>query len=204
MTDASAHALGGVLFELPELPAGTSLTLSTRPEMKVVMFISKRFLPIVTRYSTTELEALNILRCLEKSCWLVLGSPFLTKVYTDHQALVGLLRKDDVHGRIVRWQVRLAEYDVEYIYISGRENALADGMSRMRWIGEGSKETQLGTILEVLAVDREQLAKQWKVWLEDKWYGEVVYYKLFGHLNDYRDEDGNPLSAYQRRIIRNK
>ena len=54
MTDASLHALGGVLFQLPGLPAGTSLSVVRRTEMKIVMFISKRFLPVETRYSTTE------------------------------------------------------------------------------------------------------------------------------------------------------
>ena len=204
MTDASVFALGGVLFQLPDLPAGTNLATSTRGGMKIVMFISKRFLPTETRYSTTEREALAILRCLEEVRWLVLGSPFPTKVYTDHQALVWLLRKDDTHGRIVRWQVRLAEYDVEYIHIPGRENALADGMSRMRWIGDGDKDAKTSTIHEVVAVETQQLADEWKEWLEDKWYGEVVYYKLFGHLDDYRDQDGEPLSAHRRRLIRHR
>jgi len=40
ITDASVHALGGVRFQYPGLPAGLKLTLSTWPEMKVVMFIS--------------------------------------------------------------------------------------------------------------------------------------------------------------------
>ena len=77
-------------------------------------------LPAETRYSTMEPGALAILRCLEEVRWLILGSPFPTKVYPDHQALVILLRKDDAHGRIVRWQIRLAEYDVEYIHIPGK------------------------------------------------------------------------------------
>jgi len=204
MTDASTHALGGVLFQLPGLPAGSRLTLSTRSEMKIVMFISKSFLETETRYSTTEREALAILRCLEEVRWLVLGLPFPTKVYTDHQALLGLLQKDDAHGRIVRGQVRLAEYDVEYIHISGRENALADGMSRMRWDGEGSKVTTADTILEVLMIEKEQLAQCWKEWLEDDWYGEIVHYKLFGHLDNYSNGNGDPLSAHRKRLIRQK
>ncbi|KAG0644459.1 hypothetical protein HOY80DRAFT_866948, partial [Tuber brumale] len=68
-------------------PAGTNLTTTTRAEMKIVMFISKRFLLAETRYSATEREAWAILRCLEEVRWLVLGSTFSTKVFTDHQAL---------------------------------------------------------------------------------------------------------------------
>ena len=84
MTDASSHTLGGVFFQLPGLPTGTSLTVSTRKKMKIIMFIWKRFLLAETRYSTTEREMLAVLRCLEEIRWLVLGSSFPTKVYTDY------------------------------------------------------------------------------------------------------------------------
>ena len=49
MTDVSLHALGGVLFQLPDLPAGTNLTVARRMKMKIVMFISKRFVLVETR-----------------------------------------------------------------------------------------------------------------------------------------------------------
>ena len=52
------------------------------------------------------------------------------------------------------WQVRWSEFDVEYIHIPGMENVLADGMSRMRWVGnEGCQETGVGTVLETAAVE---------------------------------------------------
>ena len=161
MTDASLHALGGVLFQLPGLPGGANMTVAMRKEMKIVMWISKRFLPAETRYSATEGEALAILRCLEEVRWLVLGSPFPTKVYTDYKALLGLLRKDDAHGRIVRWQVRLSEYDVEYIHVPGKENVLADGMSRMRYAHEESKKEEvIGEVNEVLVVKKDQYTEE--------------------------------------------
>jgi len=95
------------------------------------MFISKVFTRPETRYSTTERVALAVVRCLEEVGWLILGSAYPTKVYTDHVALVSLLKKDAVHGRIARWQVRLSEYDLEFVHIPGRENILADGLSRI-------------------------------------------------------------------------
>ena len=80
MTDASLHAIGGVLFQLPNIPEGTNISVAMPKEMKVVMFISKRLLSAETQYSTTEREALGILRCLEEVRWLVLGSLFPIKV----------------------------------------------------------------------------------------------------------------------------
>ena len=41
MTDASSHAIGGVLFQLPNSPAGINISTATRKDIKVVMFISK-------------------------------------------------------------------------------------------------------------------------------------------------------------------
>jgi len=96
---------------------------------------------------------------------LILGSPFPTKIYTDHQALLGLLRKDDAHGRIVRWQVRLAEYDVEYIHIPGKENVLANGLSRMRFekVGdEGGEVEVVEAFGEAFAIEEEKLVEEWQ------------------------------------------
>jgi len=205
MTDASLHVLGGVLFQLPSLPAGANLTVAMRKEMKIVLWISKRFLPAETHYSATEREAFAILRCLESVRWLVLGSPFPMKVYTDHKGLLGLLRKDDAHGRIVRWQVCLSEYDVEYRHVPGTENVLADGMSRMRCSPEESKKREvIGKVNEVLVVEKDQMTEEWKKWLNDEWYGEIVHYKLFGDMEDYRDADGEPLTRHRRRLVRLK
>jgi len=205
MTDASLHAIGGVLCQIPSYPAGTNISKATREDIKVIMFISKRLLPAETRYSTTEREALAILRCLEEVRWLILGSSYPTKVYTDHQALVILLRKDDAQGRIVRWQIRLAEYDIEYIHIPGKENVMADGLSRMRddRVEGGLVEVRKAPG-EVAVVEKEEAMTAWKEWLEDEWYSEVTYYKLFGDLKTFRDEEGMPLSAYRRRLTRQK
>jgi len=41
-----------------------------------------------------------VVRCLEEVRWLILGSAYPTKVFTDHVTLVSLLKKDEVHGRI--------------------------------------------------------------------------------------------------------
>jgi len=203
MTDASIHAIGGVLFQLPNTPAGTNLTTTTRREMKVIMFISKPLIAAETRYLTTEREALAILRCLEEVRWQVLGSPYPTKVYTDHKALLGLLCKDDAHGRIVRWQIRFAEYDVEYIHVSGKENVLADGMSRMRKSENVLTEVEhaFGEKLEVNVTEAEHTS-DWGELLEDEWYGEIIHYKLFGELVSYTDENGQPLTTRKRRLVR--
>jgi len=105
----------------------------------------------------------------------------------------------------VRWQVELAAYNVEYyIHIPGRENVLADGMSRKRLVEGSSRASGQEGLSEVLEIEKDPRVVEWTKWLQDKWYGEVVHYKLFGHQNYYRDENGEPLSTQPRCLIQHK
>ena len=76
----SGYAIGGVLFQLTSSPPNTNATPATRSEQRIIMFISKQLAKLETRYSATEREALAVLRCLEEVRWLVVGSPYPTKV----------------------------------------------------------------------------------------------------------------------------
>jgi hypothetical protein len=201
-TDASGKAFGGVLFQLVDSPPGTNATPATRKEQRIIMFISKPFSPAETRYSATEREALAVLRCLEEICWLVVGSPFPTKVYTDHQALISLLRKDDAHGRIAGWQTRLSEYDVEYIHIPGKENGIADGLSRIPRSVNGGSDTKDFFLLSVAEGEEAVIQKGWEDWLRDDWYGSITHYKLTGDFDSLKGKDGKSLDKNWRRLIR--
>jgi len=73
---------------------------------------------------------LAIVRCLEETRWLVNENRHPVLIYTDHECLKTALQNSD-KGRIIGWQLRLSEYDFRIIHIKGKENALADGMSRL-------------------------------------------------------------------------
>ena len=130
-TNASKTGIGGVLFQLIMSEPGTKISVQSRQDMRIVMFISLRLADGDTRYSTTEQETLAVLRCLKEVSWLVQGSAYPVFVYTDHSALVHLLKHDDAHEKMARWQQKLSQYDLEYIHVPGTQNAVADGLSRM-------------------------------------------------------------------------
>ena len=111
--DASQTGLGAVLFQFSKAPPGTVLTSKLWNEVQVVMFISQRLSAAEEKYLNTEREALAVLRALEESRWLIVGSPYPTKVYTDHSALLTILNGKGSHqGRIASWMIRLSEYQV--------------------------------------------------------------------------------------------
>jgi len=55
--------------------------------MRIIQFISKKFLDAETHYHTTEQEALVIVRCLEETRWLVNENRHPVLIYTDHECL---------------------------------------------------------------------------------------------------------------------
>lgn len=96
-----------------------------------VMFMSFTLTDAKTRYMNTDRECLSIIRALAECSWLVMGSKYLTKVYTDHEALLSILQKGNAKGRIAAWQYKLSEFDLEIVHIPGKKNVVVDGMSRI-------------------------------------------------------------------------
>ena len=49
--------------------------------------------------------------------------------YVDHQALIYLVNRQVISGRIARWMLLLQEYDFEVVYKPGRSHVMADHLS---------------------------------------------------------------------------
>ena len=122
-----------------------------RSSMRIIMFISLRMSGAEFRYATTEQEAPAVPLCLQEVQWLVHGSYYPVLVYTDHSGLLYQLKHNHAHGRVARWQMKLCEYDIEYIQIPGTQNVIADGLSRIlvryftdRIVFTGNREAERG------------------------------------------------------------
>lgn len=81
-----------------------------------------------SKYAITELERLAVV-------WSVkLFHPYLFRrkfhIITNHSALRWLMNAKDMKGRLHRWALTLQEYDFEVLYRPGRENVVADALSR--------------------------------------------------------------------------
>lgn len=115
-TDASGYAVGGVLSQGvigKDLP---------------VAYASRLLNPAEQNYSTIEKELLAIVHCVRHFRPYLYGRKF--KLVTDHRPLVWLHSVKDPTSRLVRWRLKLAEYDYEVLYKAGKINANADALSR--------------------------------------------------------------------------
>jgi len=116
--DASAHAIGACLHQVVD---GESSPLS---------FFSRQLSNVESRYSTFDRELLAIFVAIKKWRHLVSGSALT--IFTDHKPLVGAIRnaKDRPSGRQERQISFILEYTTDIVHISGKENIVADTLSR--------------------------------------------------------------------------
>lgn len=83
------------------------------------------------RYSTIENEALALIMALEHFEVYVGSTVAPVIVYTDHNPLVFLHRMRNKNRRLMNWSLRLQAFNVEVRHIRGRDNVLADALSRL-------------------------------------------------------------------------
>ena len=81
-------------------------------------------------YSTTKREALAMVYSIGKFRHYLLANHFV--FYVDHQALIYLVNRPVVSGRIAKWMFLLQEYNSEVIYKPGRSHVMADHLSRIK------------------------------------------------------------------------
>eukprot|EP00253_Pinus_taeda_P022552 PITA_22552 len=116
-TDASNKAIGAALEQVEEkLPYA-------------IYFVSKNLSKAEMNYTVTEKEFLAVLHSLNKFRHYITG--YQTFVHTDHAAIRYLMNKPDVNARIIRWLLLLQQFDLTIINKPGKENVVADFLSRL-------------------------------------------------------------------------
>ncbi|CAN6583278.1 unnamed protein product [Malus baccata var. baccata] len=73
--------------------------------------------------------AILVVLALEKFRSYLIGAKVI--VYSDHSALKYLLSKKEAKPRLIRWVLLLQEFDLEILDKKGRENVVADHLSRL-------------------------------------------------------------------------
>lgn len=113
-TDASNFAIGAVLSQ------------NNQP----ISFISRTLSKAEENYAANEKEMLAIVRALKALRNYLYGSA-KEKIFTDHQALSLSLSNWNGNPRIKRPKVHLEEFDYELLYKPGKDNIVADALSRI-------------------------------------------------------------------------
>lgn len=117
-TDSSNFAIGSILSQGD---IGKDLPIA---------YASRTLNHAEQNYSTTEKELLAIIWSVNHFRPYLYGRKF--KIITDHKPLTWLFNCKDPGSRLVRWRLKISEYDYEIIYKSGQQNSNADALSRIK------------------------------------------------------------------------
>ncbi|XP_071824592.1 uncharacterized protein [Apostichopus japonicus] len=119
-TDASDIGCGGVLMQVGE--DGIDHPIS---------YFSKKFDKHQRNYSTIEKECLALILALEHFDVYVGTTVHPVLVFTDHNPLTFIHRMKNKNQRLVRWSLTLQEYNLDIRHIKGKDNVMADALSRV-------------------------------------------------------------------------
>ncbi len=113
-TDASKIGLGAVL---------------ANSNGRVVAYLSRNLNKQEKNYSTTEIELLAIVWATKQLRPYLFGRYF--EIYTDHRPLIYLFSQADPSSRLNKFRMSLLEYNFDIIYVKGKDNVVADALSRI-------------------------------------------------------------------------
>ena len=120
-SDASNYGVGGVLSQ--------ELDRKVLP----IAYASRTLSDTEVNYSTIEKELLAILFSVETFRPYLYGRQFTLE--TDHRPLVWLHNVKNPNSKLIRWRLRLNEYDYVIVYKKGIINSNADALSRNPYEG---------------------------------------------------------------------
>jgi transposase InsO family protein len=147
-----------------------------------VAYESKKLNIHQLNYPIHDKEMCAIMHALERWRPFLLGRHF--KVYTDHRSLVYFKTQSNLNQRQLRWQEKAADYDMEILYKPGKQNVVADALSRVQinllcplptrsirtQVINGYKNSPLGNLIKEVE-NREEPTNRYTV--EDK----LLYYR---------------------------
>lgn len=116
-TDASNVALGAVLSQ------------GIIGQDKPICYASRTLTKTEQNYSTIEKELLGIVWAAKYFRPYLYGQKF--QIVTDHKPLTWLFSLKEPNSKLVRWRLKLEEYDYEIVYKKGTKNTNADALSRL-------------------------------------------------------------------------
>lgn len=84
--------------------------------------------PAECNYPVHEQELLAVVNTLQKWKFLLLGLKI--NVMTDHHSLTHLLTYQNISRRQARWLETLSQFNLDFKYLKGEDNSVADALSR--------------------------------------------------------------------------
>jgi hypothetical protein len=118
-TDASSTGQGGALMQYNEDSKSYS----------AVSYCSRTLSKSERKWPPVQIELSAIIYALRTFRPYIYASRI--ELHTDHKPLSFLLKKADAHPNLARWLIELQHFNINIVHIAGKQNSLADALSRI-------------------------------------------------------------------------
>jgi hypothetical protein len=118
-TDASGSGHGGALMQYNEDTKSYS----------AVSYCSRTLSSSERKWPPVQIELGAIIYALRTFRPYIYDSK--VELHTDHKPLSYMLKKADAHPNLARWLIELQNYNINIVHIAGKQNSLADALSRI-------------------------------------------------------------------------
>ncbi|KAJ7942659.1 Ty3/gypsy retrotransposon protein [Quillaja saponaria] len=163
--DASGNGIGAVLLQ----------------QGHPLAFLSKAFGPKHLALSTYEKELIAVVYAVLKWRQYLLGRHFI--IQTDHQSLKYMLEQKECNPILQKWLPKLMGMDYEIHYKKGKENIVADALSRVEHSKE-VQETEAAVCVAISTVNSDILQRVIDSWETDEFLRELVPKLQAGSIKD--------------------
>lgn len=97
---------------------------------KPICFASRTLSDSEVNYSTIEKELLAIVWATKYFRPYLYGRKF--QIVTDHRPLTWIMSLKEPNSKLIRWRLKLEEFNYEIVYKKGKVNTNADALSRIK------------------------------------------------------------------------
>ncbi|GFT84233.1 retrovirus-related Pol polyprotein from transposon opus [Trichonephila clavipes] len=150
---------------------GVGIGAVLQQNQKPIAFASRTLNKAERNYTVTERECLAVIWALNK--FKTYFGPLPVKVITDHAALTKLTNGKNLSSRMIRWALKLSEFNIEWEHIPGVQNVVADLLSRNPVDSVEGSQISCAALRALAINSREQFIKEQR---EDPELGHIYRY----------------------------
>ncbi|GFU71784.1 retrovirus-related Pol polyprotein from transposon opus [Trichonephila clavipes] len=129
-------------------------------EQRPVVFASRTLSAAERNYTVTERECLAVVWALNK--FRTYSGSLPIKVITDHAALTHLTTGKNLSNGMIRWALKLAEFNIEWEHRPRTQNTIADVLSRNPIESIIGEKVNCAIIRDLVLSSRDQLIEEQK------------------------------------------
>ncbi|GFX51196.1 retrovirus-related Pol polyprotein from transposon 17.6 [Trichonephila clavipes] len=150
---------------------GVGIGAVLQQNQKPIAFASRTLNKAERNYTVTERECLAVIWALNK--FKTYFGPLPTKVITDHAALTKLTNGKNLSRRMIRWALKLSEFNIEWEHRPGVQNVVADLLSRNPVDSIERSQISCAALRDLAINSREQFIRELR---EDPELGNIYRY----------------------------